>query len=154
MPTRNLKQLRTIAKQYNSTLPKPIRVSQKKSSLEADLHTRKVSLESKGSALKSMVKKANNKASNFAKVAADAKRRKQAGPERHLDNVIDNLEQRHQKKKKKKKKKKKNKTPASHTMPDGTQMSGKTHSPNSNPTGAQPKVNFLGVFGKKKKKKT
>ena len=138
MPTRNLKQLRTIAKQYNSTLPKPIRVSQKKSSLEADLHTRKVSLESKGSALKSMVKKANNKASNFAKVAADAKRRKAAGPERHLDNVIDNLEQRHQKKKKKKK------NIASHTMPDGTQMSGKTHSPNSQP------INIL-VPRKKKK---
>ena len=137
MPTRNLKQLRTIAKQYNSTLPKPIRVSQKKSSLEADLHTRKVSLESKGSALKSMVKKANHKASNFAKVEADAKRRKQAGPERHLDNVIDNLEQKHQKKKKKKKKK----NIASHTMPDGTQMAGKAH------------VNFLGVFGNKKKKK-
>ena len=128
MPTRNLKQLRTIAKQYNRTLPKPIRVSQKKSSLEADLQTRKVSLESKGSALKSMVKKANNKASNFAKVAADAKRRKQAGPERHLDNVIDNLEQRHQKKKKKKKK-----NTASHTLPDGTQMAGKTHSPHSQP---------------------
>ena len=142
MPTRNLKQLRTIAKQYNSTLPKPIRVSQKKSSLEADLHARKVSLESKGSALKSMVKKANNKASNFAKVEADAKRRKQAGPERHLDNVIDNLEQRHQKRKKKKKKKKKN--IASHTMPDGTQMSGKTHSPNSQP------INIL-VPRKKKK---
>ena len=140
MPTRNLKQLRTIAKQYNRTLPKPIRVSQKKSSLEADLHTRKVSLESKGSALKSMVKKANNKASNFAKVEADAKRRKQAGPERHLDNVIDNLEQRHQKKKKKKKKN----TPPSHTMPDGTQMSGKTHSPNSQP------INIL-VPRKKKK---
>ena len=140
MPTRNLKQLRTIAKQYNSTLPKPIRVSQKKSSLEADLHTRKVSLESKGSTLKGMVKKANNKASNFAKVAADAKRRKQAGPERHLDNVIDNLEQRHQKKKKKKKKN----TPPSHTMPDGTQMSGKTHSPNSQP------INIL-VPRKKKK---
>ena len=146
MPTRNLKQLRTIAKQYNSTLPKPIRVSQKKSSLEADLHTRKVSLESKGSTLKGMVKKANNKASNFAKVAADAKRRKAAGPERHLDNVIDNLEQRHQKKKKKKKKN----TPPSHTMPDGTQMSGKTHSPNSQPIGAQPKVNIL-VPRKKKK---
>ena len=146
MPTRNLKQLRTIAKQYNSTLPKPIRVSQKKSSLEADLHTRKVSLESKGSALKSMVKKANNKASNFAKVEADAKRRKQAGPERHLDNVIDNLEQKHQKKKKKKK----NKNTASHTMPDGTQMAGKTHSPNSQPIGAQPKVNIL-VPRKKKK---
>ena len=146
MPTRNLKQLRTIAKQYNRTLPKPIRVSQKKSSLEADLQTRKVSLESKGSALKSMVKKANNKASNFAKVAADAKRRKAAGPERHLDNVIDNLEQRHQKKKKKKKKN----TPPSHTMPDGTQMSGKTHSPNSQPIGAQPKVNIL-VPRKKKK---
>ena len=146
MPTRNLKQLRTIAKQYNSTLPKPIRVSQKKSLLEDDLRTRKVSLESKGSALKSMVKKANNKASNFAKVAADAKRRKQAGPERHLDNVIDNLEQRHQKKKKKKKKN----TPPSHTMPDGTQMSGKTHSPNSQPIGAQPKVNIL-VPRKKKK---
>ena len=140
MPTRNLKQLRTIAKQYNSTLPKPIRVSQKKSSLEADLHTRKVSLESKGSTLKGMVKKANNKASNFAKVAADAKRRKAAGPERHLDNVIDNLEQRHQKKKKKKKKN----TPPSHTMPDGTQMSGKTHSPNSQP------INIL-VPRKKKK---
>ena len=140
MPTRNLKQLRTIAKQYNSTLPKPIRVSQKKSSLEADLQTRKVSLESKGSALKSMVKKANNKASNFAKVAADAKRRKAAGPERHLDNVIDNLEQKHQKKKKKKKKN----TPPSHTMPDGTQMSGKTHSPNSQP------INIL-VPRKKKK---
>ena len=140
MPTRNLKQLRTIAKQYNSTLPKPIRVSQKKSSLEADLHTRKVSLESKGSTLKGMVKKANNKASNFAKVAADAKRRKEAGPERHLDNVIDNLEQRHQKKKKKKKKN----TPPSHTMPDGTQMSGKTHSPNSQP------INIL-VPRKKKK---
>ena len=139
MPTRNLKQLRTIAKQHNRTLPKPIRVSQKKSSLEADLHTRKVSLESKGSALKSMVKKANNKASNFAKVEADAKRRKQAGPERHLDNVIDNLEQRHQKKKKKKKK-----NTASHTMPDGTQMSGKTHSPNSQP------INIL-VPRKKKK---
>ena len=146
MPTRNLKQLRTIAKQYNRTLPKPIRVSQKKSSLEADLHTRKVSLESKGSTLKGMVKKANNKASNFAKVAADAKRRKAAGPERHLDNVIDNLEQRHQKKKKKKKKN----TPPSHTMPDGTQMSGKTHSPNSQPIGAQPKVNIL-VPRKKKK---
>ena len=146
MPTRNLKQLRTIAKQYNSTLPKPIRVSQKKSSLEADLNTRKVSLESKGSTLKGMVKKANNKASNFAKVAADAKRRKAAGPERHLDNVIDNLEQRHQKKKKKKKKN----TPPSHTMPDGTQMSGKTHSPNSQPIGAQPKVNIL-VPRKKKK---
>ena len=146
MPTRNLKQLRTIARQYNSTLKKPIRVSQKKSSLEADLHARKVSLESKGSALKSMVKKANNKASNFAKVEADAKRRKQAGPERHLDNVIDNLEQRHQKKKKKKKKN----TPPSHTMPDGTQMSGKTHSPNSQPIGAQPKVNIL-VPRKKKK---
>ena len=145
MPTRNLKQLRTIAKQYNSTLPKPIRVSQKKSLLEDDLRTRKVSLESKGSALKSMVKKANNKASNFAKVAADAKRRKAAGPERHLDNVIDNLEQRHQKKKKKKKK-----NIASHTMPDGTQMSGKTHSPNSQPIGAQPKVNIL-VPRKKKK---
>ena len=141
MPTRNLKQLRTIAKQYNRTLPKPIRVSQKKSSLEADLHTRKVSLESKGSTLKGMVKKANNKASNFAKVAADAKRRKAAGPERHLDNVIDNLEQRHQKKKKKKKKKN---TPPSHTMPDGTQMSGKTHSPNSQP------INIL-VPRKKKK---
>ena len=140
MPTRNLKQLRTIAKQYNRTLPKPIRVSQKKSSLEADLHTRKVSLESKGSTLKGMVKKANNKASNFAKVAADAKRRKAAGPERHLDNVIDNLEQRHQKKKKKKKKN----TPPSHTMPDGTQMSGKTHSPNSQP------INIL-VPRKKKK---
>ena len=140
MPTRNLKQLRTIAKQYNRTLPKPIRVSQKKSSLEADLQTRKVSLESKGSALKSMVKKANNKASNFAKVAADAKRRKQAGPERHLDNVIDNLEQKHQKKNKKKKKK----NLASHTMPDGTQMSGKTHSPNSQP------INIL-VPRKKKK---
>ena len=140
MPTRNLKQLRTIAKQYNRTLPKPIRVSQKKSSLEADLHTRKVSLESKGSALKSMVKKANNKASNFAKVEADAKRRKQAGPERHLDNVIDNLEQKHQKKNKKKKKK----NLASHTMPDGTQMSGKTHSPNSQP------INIL-VPRKKKK---
>jgi len=140
MPTRNLKQLRTIAKQYNSTLPKPIRVSQKKSSLEADLNTRKVSLESKGSTLKGMVKKANNKASNFAKVAADAKRRKAAGPERHLDNVIDNLEQRHQKKKKKKKKN----TPPSHTMPDGTQMSGKTHSPNSQP------INIL-VPRKKKK---
>ena len=140
MPTRNLKQLRTIARQYNSTLKKPIRVSQKKSSLEADLHARKVSLESKGSALKSMVKKANNKASNFAKVEADAKRRKQAGPERHLDNVIDNLEQRHQKKKKKKKKN----TPPSHTMPDGTQMSGKTHSPNSQP------INIL-VPRKKKK---
>ena len=140
MPTRNLKQLRTIAKQYNRTLPKPIRVSQKKSSLEADLHTRKVSLESKGSTLKSMVKKANNKASNFAKVEADAKRRKQAGPERHLDNVIDNLEQKHQKKKKKKKKK----NIASHTMPDGTQMSGKTHSPNSQP------INIL-VPRKKKK---
>ena len=139
MPTRNLKQLRTIAKQYNRTLPKPIRVSQKKSSLEADLHTRKVSLESKGSTLKGMVKKANNKASNFAKVAADAKRRKAAGPERHLDNVIDNLEQRHQKKKKKKKK-----NIASHTMPDGTQMSGKTHSPNSQP------INIL-VPRKKKK---
>ena len=135
MPTRNLKQLRTIAKQYNRTLPKPIRVSQKKSSLEADLHTRKVSLESKGSALKSMVKKANNKASNFAKVEADAKQRKQAGPDRHLDNVIGNLEQKHQKKKKKKK------NIASHTMPDGTQMAGKAH------------VNFLGVFGNKKKKK-
>ena len=139
MPTRNLKQLRTIAKQYNRTLPKPIRVSQKKSSLEADLHTRKVSLESKGSALKSMVTKANNKASNFAKVAADAKRRKQAGPERHLDNVIDNLEQKHQKKKKKKKK-----NTASHTMPDGTQMAGKNHSPNSKP------INIL-VPRKKKK---
>ena len=138
MPTRNLKQLRTIAKQYNNTLKKPIRVSQKKSSLEADLKARKVSLESKGSALKSMVKKANHKASNFAKVEADAKRRKQAGPERHLDNVIDNLEQKHQKKKKKKKKKK---NIASHTMPDGTQMAGKAH------------VNFLGVFGNKKKKK-
>ena len=140
MPTRNLKQLRTIAKQYNSTLPKPIRVSQKKSLLEDDLRTRKVSLESKGSALKSMVKKANNKASNFAKVEADAKRRKQAGPERHLDNVIDNLEQKHQKKNKKKKKK----NLASHTMPDGTQMSGKTHSPNSQP------INIL-VPRKKKK---
>ena len=140
MPTRNLKQLRTIAKQYNSTLPKPIRVSQKKSSLEADLNTRKVSLESKGSTLKVMIKMANNKASNFAKVAADAKRRKAAGPERHLDNVIDNLEQRHQKKKKKKKKN----TPPSHTMPDGTQMSGKTHSPNSQP------INIL-VPRKKKK---
>ena len=139
MPTRNLKQLRTIAKQYNSTLPKPIRVSQKKSLLEDDLRTRKVSLESKGSTLKGMVKKANNKASNFAKVAADAKRRKAAGPERHLDNVIDNLEQRHQKKKKKKKK-----NIASHTMPDGTQMSGKTHSPNSQP------INIL-VPRKKKK---
>ena len=141
MPTRNLKQLRTIAKQYNRTLPKPIRVSQKKSSLEADLHTRKVSLESKGSALKSMVKKANNKASNFAKVEADAKRRKQAGPERHLDNVIDNLEQKHQKKNKKKKKK----NLASHTMPDGTQMSGKTHSPNSQP---------INILVPRKKKKT
>ena len=140
MPTRNLKQLRTIARQYNSTLKKPIRVSQKKSSLEADLHARKVSLESKGSALKSMVKKANNKASNFAKVEADAKRRKQAGPERHLDNVIDNLEQKHQKKKKKKKKK----NIASHTMPDGTQMAGKNHSPNSKP------INIL-VPRKKKK---
>ena len=139
MPTRNLKQLRTIAKQYNNTLKKPIRVSQKKSSLEADLKARKVSLESKGSALKSMVKKANNKASNFAKVEADAKRRKQAGPERHLDNVIDNLEQKHQKKKKKKKK-----NTASHTMPDGTQMTGKTHSPNSQP------INIL-VPRKKKK---
>ena len=96
MPTRNLKQLRTIAKQYNNTLKKPIRVSQKKSSLEADLKARKVSLESKGSALKSMVKKANHKASNFAKVEADAKRRKQAVPERHPDNVLDNLEQKHQ----------------------------------------------------------
>jgi len=139
MPTRNLKQLRTIAKQYNNTLKKPIRVSQKKSLLEADLKARKVSLESKGSALKSMVKKANHKASNFAKVEADAKHRKQAGPERHLDNVIGNLEQKHQKKKKKKKKKKKNKTP-SHTMPDGSKMAGKAH------------VNFLGVFGNKKKK--
>ena len=139
MPTRNLKQLRTIAKQYNRTLKKPIRVSQKKSSLEADLKARKVSLESKGSALKSMVQKANHKASNFAKVEADAKQRKQAGPDRHLDNVIGNLEQKHQKKKKKKKKKKKN--IASHTMPDGTQMAGKAH------------VNFLGVFGNKKKKK-
>ena len=147
MPTRNLKQLRTIAKQYNRTLKKPIRVSQKKSSLEADLKARKVSLESKGSALKSMVQKANHKASNFAKVEADAKQRKQAGPDRHLDNVIGNLEQKHQKKKKKKKKK----NIASHTMPDGTQMAGKTHSPNSKPAGAQPKVNIL-VPRKKKKK--
>ena len=47
MPELKLAQLRTIVRRYNSTLKKPIAVSQKKAPLKAQLKERKVSLENK-----------------------------------------------------------------------------------------------------------
>ena len=103
MPELKLAQLRTIAKRYNSTLKKPIAISQKKAPLKAELKERKVSLESKSKQLKNLVSKPNQKALNFAKAKHSAEKKKSKGTGRHLDSVIDMLESKHDKKQKKKK---------------------------------------------------
>ena len=105
MPELKLAQLRTIARRYNSTLKKPIAVSQKKTPLKAQLKERKVSLQSKSTQLKNLVSKPNQKALNFAKAKHSAERKKSKGTGRHLDSVIGKLESKHGKKKSKKKKK-------------------------------------------------
>ena len=103
MPELKLAQLRTITRRYNSTLKKPIAISQKKAPLKAELKERKVSLESKSKQLKNLVSKPNQKALNFAKEKHAAEKKKSKGTGRHLDSVIDKLESKHGKRKKKKK---------------------------------------------------
>jgi len=110
MPELKLAQLRTIAKRYNSTLKKPIAISQKKAPLKAELKEREVSLESKSKQLKNLVSKPNQKALNFAEAKHSAEKKKSKGTGRHLDSVIDMLESKHDKKKKKKKGNKKKKS--------------------------------------------
>jgi hypothetical protein len=102
MPNLNLKQLKAIASRYNSKLKKPIKLSQKKAPLQADLKAHHVSMLSKSKQLKNMAKRANNKALNYEKAKDSAQKKKEAGPERHLDNVIDRLEKKHGKRHKKK----------------------------------------------------
>ena len=103
MPELKLAQLRKVARRYNSTLKKPIAVSQRKAPLKAQLKERKVSLESKSTQLKNLVSKPNQKALNFAKAKHKAERKKSKGTGRHLDSVIDKLESKHGKRKKKNK---------------------------------------------------
>lgn len=103
MPELKLAQLRSIARRYNSTLKKPIAVSQKKAPLKGELKERKVSLESISKQLKKLASKPNQKALNFAKAKRAAERKKSKGTGRHLDSVIGMLEKKHHKKKKKKK---------------------------------------------------
>ena len=103
MPELKLAQLRKVARRYNSTLKKPIAVSQRKAPLKAQLKQRKVSLESKSKQLKNLVSKPNQKALKFAKAKQAAERKKSKGTGRHLDSVIDKLESKHGKRKKKNK---------------------------------------------------
>ena len=103
MPELKLAQLRKVARRYNSTLKKPIAVSQRKAPLKAQLKQRKVSLESKSKQLKNLVSKPNQKALKFAKAKQAAERKKSKGTGRHLDSVIGKLESKHGKRKKKNK---------------------------------------------------
>jgi hypothetical protein len=100
-PTLNLKRLQAIARSYNGKLKKPIKVAQKKADLRNELLARNVSLYSKTEQLKNMVRRANNKATNYDRVKRRAEKSKKAGTGRHLDNVIDRLEKKHGKKQKK-----------------------------------------------------
>ena len=102
-PKLKLKRLQAIAKNYNAKLKKPIRLAQKKANLQSDLLARKVSLYSRTEQLKNIVRRANNKATNYDRVKRRAERARDLGPQRHLDGVIDRLEKKHGKKKKKKK---------------------------------------------------
>ena len=101
-PKLKLKRLQAIAKNYNAKLKKPIRLAQKKANLRSDLLARKVSLYSRTEQLKNIVRRANNKATNYDRVKRRAEKAKDLGPQRHLDGVIDRLEKKHGKKKKKK----------------------------------------------------
>ena len=102
-PVLNLKRLQAIARKYNGKLKKPIKLAQKKAELRSNLLARNVSLYSKTEQLKRMVRRDNNKATNYDRVKRRAEKAKDLGPQRHLDNVIDRLEKKHGKKKKKKK---------------------------------------------------
>ena len=102
-PDLNLKRLQAIARGYNGQLKKPIKLAQKKADLRSNLLARNVSLYSKTEQLKRIVRRENNKATNYDRVKRRAEKAKDLGPQRHLDNVIDRLEKKHGKKKKKKK---------------------------------------------------
>ena len=102
-PDLNLKRLQAIARNYNGKLKKTIKLAQKKAELRSNLLARNVSLYSKTEQLKRMVRRDNNKATNYDRVKRRAEKAKDLGPQRHLDNVIDRLEKKHGKKKKKKK---------------------------------------------------
>lgn len=102
-PNVNLKRLQAIARNYNGKLKKPIKLAQKKADLRSNLLARNVSLYSKTEQLKRIVRRENNKATNYDRVKRRAEKAKDLGPQRHLDNVIDRLEKKHGKKKKKKK---------------------------------------------------
>ena len=101
-PDLNLKRLQAIARGYNGQLKKPIKLAQKKADLRSNLLARNVSLYSKTEQLKRIVRRGNNKATNYDRVKRRAEKAKDLGPQRHLDNVIDRLEKKHGKKKKKK----------------------------------------------------